>query len=85
MPTNTETVLWLHASTMVPPGPSGYMYSVVSSEAIKDPYTVALAVQGLLEQYAHEYPVDLSTLVLTIEPDGAHHRLTVQSSLVASE
>jgi hypothetical protein len=76
--------LWLHASAMVPPGPSCYLYSVVSSKAILDPRVVGATVAGLLEQYTAEYPeADLATLVLTIEPDGVHHRLTVQSALRA--
>jgi hypothetical protein len=83
MTETTEPVLWLHASTLVPAGPSGYMYSVVSTAAMKNPRVVGMHVEQLLTQYADEYDVDLSTLVLTIEPDGAHHRLVVQSSLSA--
>lgn len=79
---NTPAPLWLVGSTHIPPGPSGYAFSVVSSAALEIPAVVGRLVEGLLAQYMDEYPVrDLSTLVLTVEPDGAHHRLTVQTAL----
>jgi len=79
---DTPPPLWLVASTHVPAGPSGYMVSVVSTSAMTNPAVVGKIVEGILDQYMEEYPVvDLSTLVLTLEPDGVHHRLVVQSSL----
>lgn len=79
---SNEAPLWLTASTYVPAGPSGYAYSVVSTQALLNPAVVGSLVESLLAQYMDEYPVrDLSTLVLTVEPDGAHHRLTVQTAL----
>lgn len=80
--TTQRTPLWLTASTHIPPGPSGYMVSVVSTAAMQRPDVVGKVVEGILTQYMDEYPVvNLDTLVLTIEPDGAHHRLVVQTAL----